>query len=291
MVKVSTKDLLLWIKSITSNDINGDAESLYLLLDLVGGISKVDLNLLKINYKDYTFLKEDLNIIKNKWLEFKSTKKPIQYICGKTFWRNYKILLSNYVLIPRVETEQIVDIISSIYNNPEKKLLFADLGTGSGVIAISLSLLSKNWHGLATDVDCRSINLAKRNFQRLSSQSNLDFYQGSWWDPLRHVVGQLDFVVSNPPYIPDEVYEKLPSMIKDYEPRLALSGGNEGLSHIVKIILDAPKYLKKGGWIFLENHFDQGERIQDLLRLSGFDSIRIIQDFFGIGRFTIGRYK
>ena len=85
MVKVSTKDLLLWIKSIASNDINGDAESLYLLLDLVGGISKVDLNLLKINDKDYTFLKEDLNIIKNKWIEFKSTKKTYSIHLWKNF--------------------------------------------------------------------------------------------------------------------------------------------------------------------------------------------------------------
>ena len=101
----------------------------------------------------------------------------------------------------------------------------------------------------------------------------------------------INLVVSNPPYIPRKVYESLPSSVMDFEPKKALYGGEDGLSHIKQIISDAPKFLVKGGWIILENHFDQSKKIKNLLQEYGFNSMKTINDSFGIGRFTIGRYK
>ena len=289
MFDTSTKELFLWINNIKKEKL--DLDSLYLLLDLIGGISKTDLSLLKIQSKKTIQLKEDINILKSKWLEHINKRIPIQYICGCSYWRDIKLNVSNKVLIPRVETEQIVEIVLQISNNLNEEITFADLGTGSGAIAIALSLVNKKWKGLATDVDSNALFIAKKNYQNISNNSNLSFLCGSWWQPLIDYAGKIDIVISNPPYIPKDTYKKLPASVKDFEPMIALLGGADGLFHIKKIISDAPKYLKKGGWIIIENHFDQSQKVKNLMRKSGFDSLKTIYDLFGIGRFTIGRYK
>ena len=152
-------------------------------------------------------------------------------------------------------------------------------------------MLNNDWRGLATDIDEKALNVAKKNFQNISDKQNLDFFCGSWWQPLKSYSGMIDLVISNPPYIPEAVYKKLPSSVRDFEPMEALYGGEDGLSHIKEIITGAPKFLKKGGWIILENHYDQSQQVKGILRDNGFDAIKTINDLFGIGRFTIGRYK
>ena len=289
MFEISTKELFLWINNIKKEKT--DLDSLYLLLDLIGGISKTELNILKIQSKDKIQLKEDINFLKSKWLEHTNNKIPIQYVCGCSYWRDIKLNLSNQVLIPRVETEQIIDIVLEISRNFNDEITFADLGTGSGAIAIALSLMNKKWKGLATDVDGNALFIAKKNYQNIPNNSNLSFLSGNWWQPLIDYAGTIDIVISNPPYIPKDTYKKLPASVKDFEPMIALLGGDDGLLHIKKIISGAPKYLKKGGWIIIENHFDQSQKVKNLMKESGFDSLKTINDLFGIGRFTIGRYK
>ena len=289
MYEIPTKELFLWIRDIKNSDQNID--DFYLLLDLVGGITKSDLFLLKINSKQKVFSKIDFYTLKKKWLEHTRLSKPIQYICGSTYWRNFRIELSKDVLIPRVETEQIVEIASDIFRTEDKKVVFADLGTGSGSIAISLVVENSHWKGLATDIDMNALHIAKKNHNKISSESNINFYCGHWWEPLIDYAGMINLVISNPPYIPRNIYERLPSSIIDFEPKKALYGGEDGLSHIKQIISDAPKFLVKGGWLILENHYDQSKKIKNILREYGFDSLKTINDTFGIGRFTVGRYK
>ncbi len=289
MYEISTKDLFLWIKDIKHT--RQDIDDLYLLLDLIGGISKSDLLLLKINSKEKVYSNIDFHSLQKKWIEHTNLSKPIQYICESSYWRNFKFELSTDVLIPRVETEKIVEIASKIIDPEEKKIIFADLGTGSGSIAISLAVENRNWQGLATDIDINALHIAQKNHKIISSESNINFYCGNWWQPLTNYAGMINLAVSNPPYIPKNVYQKLPSSVIDFEPKKALYGGEDGLSHIKQIILDAPKFLVKGGWLILENHFDQSKKIKNLLREYGFDSLKTINDIFGIGRFTIGRYK
>ena len=289
MYEISTKELFLWINNIKNNGL--DIDNLYLLLDLIGGISKSDLFLLKINSFDKVSLKIDFQSLKNKWIEHIQSSKPIQYICKSSYWRNFKFELTDDVLIPRVETEQIVEIAKNIIDLNYKEIIFADLGTGSGSIAISLVEENRKWKGLATDIDINAINIAKKNHKNISSESNIDFYCGNWWEPLIDYAGKINLAISNPPYIPKNVYERLPSSVIDFEPKKALYGGEDGLSHIKQIISDAPKFLVKGGWLILENHFDQSKKIKNLLQEYEFDSLKTINDIFGVGRFTIGRYK
>jgi len=288
MVEVSSEELLLWIQNINKGE---DRDSLYLLIDLLGGISRSEINSLKIKPQKVINMKVSLDSLRNNWTEFIHKKKPIQYLSGSCYWRDLNLEVNKHVLIPRVETEQITDIVSNLISNDTNELLITDLGTGSGAIAISLALKSSLWTVLATDVDQNAINLAGKNFKKYANTNNLKLFCGTWWQPLKKYAGKIDIAISNPPYIPLKVYEKLPISVKNHEPQIALIGGDDGLLHIRKIIKDAPKYLKKDGWLLLENHFDQAQKIKTLMLHYGFESIEIIKDLYGIGRFTIGRYK
>jgi len=202
-----------------------------------------------------------------------------------------KLKVSNKVLIPRPETELIVDIVLNKFRKKSEKLFFAELGTGSGAISIALVLAYPFSEGVATDIDQDALEIANKNFINSSKKSNLKFYCGNWWSPLESFKGKLDLAISNPPYIPRETYEKLPKEVKNFEPKVALLGGEDGLKHIREIIHKAPLFLKDNGWLILENHFDQSEKVKQLLIKNKFTSIEIVKDLSGIGRFTIGRYK
>ena len=289
MLSISVKEILFWKK--TQLFKGGDHESLALLLDSVGGISTSDLNSLIINPEGNLYLKKNLEFLENIWNEHLLNSSPIQYLCGITFWRDLKLKVTEKVLIPRSETELIIDIVSKIFGNSVQKLLFAELGTGSGAISISLALANPLWYGIATDIDQDALEIARENFINSSQQPNLKFYCGNWWSPLESFKGKLDLAISNPPYIPKDTYEKLPKEVKNFEPKVALFGGEDGLKHIREIIQKAPLFLKEKGWLILENHFDQGEKVKQILIKNKFTSIEIVKDLSGIGRFTIGRYK
>ena len=291
MVLISAEKFSLWKKKQISK--GGDNSSLNLLIDSLGGLSNIELNLLKIR-KEKNFnlnLKVNLDLIESYWDRHLNTSIPIQHLSGISFWRNLKLEVSNRVLIPRPETELFIDIVSGIFENKEEKITFVDLGTGSGAISIALALENPNWSGIATDIDKSAIEIASRNFKTNSNQSNLKFYNGNWWDPLENFKGEIDFAVANPPYIPQATYEVLPIEVKNFEPKLALLGGKEGLDHINQIVQNAPLYLKNKGWLLIENHFDQGEKVKKLFLENRFTSVKVLKDFSGIGRFTIGRYK
>ena len=289
MLSISVEEFLFWKKKQLSK--GGDLQSFLYLIDCIGGISTSDLNLISINPEGNLHLKQNLEFLESIWNEHLLKYCPIQYLCGITFWRDLKLKVTNKVLIPRPETELIIDIVFNIFQNKSEKLFFAELGTGSGAISIALAMEYPLWDGVATDINQDVLEVANENFINSSKQSNLKFYCGNWWSPLESFKGKLDLAISNPPYIPKETYEKLPKEVKNFEPMVALLGGEDGLKHIRKIIQKAPLFLKEKGWLILENHFDQGEKVKQLLIKNKFTSIEIVKDLSGIGRFTIGRYK
>ena len=289
MLSISVKEFLFWKKKQLSK--GGDQQSFAHLLDCIGGISTVDLNLLNINPEGNLYLKKNLDFLESVWEEHLLNSHPIQYLCGIAFWRNLKLKVTNKVLIPRPETELIVDIVFNLFKEKSQKLFFAELGTGSGAISIALALEYPLCDGVATDIDQEILEVATENYIKSSRQSNLKFYCGNWWTPLESFKGKLDLAIANPPYIPEDTYEKLPKEVKSFEPKVALLGGKDGLKHIREIIQKAPLFLKKEGWLILENHFDQGEKVKQILLKNKFTSIEIVNDLSGIGRFTIGRYK
>ena len=289
MLSISVEEFLFWKKKQLSK--GGSQQSFAVLLDCIGGLSSSDLNLKSINPKEDIYLKKNLEFLESVWNDHLINFCPIQYLCGITFWRDLKLKVTNKVLIPRPETELIVDIVFNIFRKKSEKLFFAELGTGSGAISIALALAYPFSEGVATDIDQEALEIANINFINSSKQSNLKFYCGNWWSPLNSFKGKLDLAISNPPYIPRDTYEKLPKEVKNFEPKVALLGGEDGLKHIQEIIQKAPIFLKEKGWLILENHFDQGEKVKQLFIKNKFTSIEIVKDLSGIGRFTIGRYK
>ena len=289
MLSISAKEFLFWIKKQLRK--GGDQQSFTVLLDCIGGISTSDQNLININPEGNLYLKNNLDFLESVWDDHLLKSHPIQYLCGIAFWRDLKLKVSNNVLIPRPESELIVDIVFKIFGKKKEKLLFAELGTGSGAISIALALAYPSWVGLATDIDQDVLEIATENYINSSRQSNLRFFCGHWWTPLERFKGKLDLAISNPPYIPQDTYEELPKEVKNFEPKIALLGGEDGLEHLKEIIQKAPLFLKEKGWLILENHFDQGEKVNQLLFENKFTSIKFVNDLSGIGRFTIGRYK
>ena len=286
---ISAEDFLLWKEKQISK--GGDRQSLCLLIDSLGGLSVKELNLLRIKSEKNIKLKVKLDLIESIWDNHLSTNTPVQYLSGFSFWRDLKLEVSNKVLIPRPETELIIEIVLEKFKDTKKKITFADLGTGSGAIGIALALANPLWNGVATDIDKNAIKIATRNFINHSDKSNLKFYYGSWWDPLKNLKGEIDLAIANPPYIPKDIYKKLPIEVRKYEPKIALLGGDDGLDHIKEIVKYAPFFLKDKGFLLIENHFDQGNIVKKLFLENGFTSVKVLKDLSGIGRFTIGRYK
>nr|ABE11479.1 putative protein methyltransferase [uncultured Prochlorococcus marinus clone HOT0M-7C8] len=289
MPSISVKEFSYWKKRQLSK--GGDPQSFAVLLDGIGGISNSHLNLLSINPEGTLYLKKNLKHLECIWEEHLFKSLPIQYLCGITFWRDLKLKVTDKVLIPRPETELIIDIVFKIFGKQSQKLFFAELGTGSGAISIALALAYPSWNGIATDISQDALDIATKNYINCSKYTNLKFYCGHWWTPFGSFKGKLDLAISNPPYIPKDTYEKLPKEVKNFEPEIALLGGEDGLKHITEIIQKAPLFLKEKGWLILENHFDQGEKVKQLLIKSKFKSVEIVNDLSGVGRFTIGRYK
>ena len=286
---ISADEFLLWKERQILK--GGDNQSLNLLIDSLGGLSYKDFYLLRMKSKKNVQLKINLDLLESFWDKHINTSIPIQYLCGISYWRNLKLEVSNKVLIPRPETELIIEIALRKFKNKAEKITFVDLGTGSGAISIALALEKKNWNGIATDIDKNAIEIASRNLTKNSIHSNLKFYHGDWWDPLVNFKGEIDLAIANPPYIPEDIYKELPLEVKNFEPKKALLGGVDGLDHIKKIVQNAPAYLKDKGWLLIENHFDQGERVKKLFLENRFTEVKVLKDFSGIGRFTIGRYK
>ncbi len=214
--------------------------------------------------------------------------EPVAYMTGrKAFW-TFSLEVSRDVLIPRPDTEIIVeealDICRSI-NATKIKIL--DIGTGSGAIALALAKEVPNGKITATDISTSALALARKNAHALDLDNKIDFRQGNIFAA---VEGVFDIIVSNPPYIAQEEYKELPSGVKDYEPRIALLAGKNGLEIYEKLINQAPDYLKKKGWLLLEIGAKQEQSVRGLMDKSGFyDSIAMRRDYAGFPRVVRAR--
>jgi len=205
--------------------------------------------------------------------------KPFAYIKGSQGFYDNEFLVSPSTLIPRPETELLIDIaIDSL--DSEKKIKVLDLGTGSGIIAITLSQQCPNWDISASDQSSKALTLAKLNAKR-----PINFYCGSWFEPLPKI--KFDLIVSNPPYISEK-----DSHLEDlrFEPMEALVSGNDGLEDIRLIISQSPQYLNTGGLLLLEHGYDQKDRIVDLMKES-FKSVRTFTDLNKVDRAILAELR
>ena len=207
-------------------------------------------------------------------------KKPIAYITGyKEFWRK-RFFTNEYVLIPRPDTELIVEKVLSYYDlNDSKNIL--DIGTGSGCIILSLLLERKKFRGIGIDISKNAINVAKINAKMQQLENRIKLINT---DIDKFFLGKYDLIVSNPPYIKKSKLSSLNEDVKHFEPKLALDGGIDGYSTILKVIKKSSKLLKKRGNLFLEIDNSQMLRTKEMLLKNNFFSKEICKDLSGLNR-------
>ena len=188
--------------------------------------------------------------------------EPLNYVLGYSYFYGYKMIVNENVLIPRFETEELVGLVLSKYDEYFKgqKINLADVGTGSGAIAIALKKEEANLNVCASDISFDALNVARENAK--NNDADITFYQGSMLDPLIENNIKLDILVSNPPYIKQD--EVLDPSVKDYEPHVALFGGNDGLKFYRMIFENAHKVLKEKSMLFFEIGYDQRENLTAL---------------------------
>ena len=216
--------------------------------------------------------------------------EPVAYITGrKNFW-TFSLEVNQAVLIPRPDTEIIVEETLDVCRKTgSAKLRILDIGTGSGAIALALAQEIPFAEIIATDISASALALARKNAHALGLENKIDFRPGDLFDPVEEV---FDIIVSNPPYISEEEYKKLPAGVKDYEPAAALLAGKKGTEFFETLLDQAPGYLKKNGWLLLEIGAKQGKDVRGLLEESGFfERITLRRDYAGLPRVMRARRK
>lgn len=209
--------------------------------------------------------------------------EPIAYLTGKREFWSLDLKVTKDTLIPRPETELLVESALAFGVNHKVPQKIADLGTGSGAVALALAKEKPDWTIYATDISHDALAVAEENAERLKL-SQIIFSQGCWCEALPAL--QFDLIVSNPPYLAtDELRSEL-----TYEPRSALEGGVDGLKDIRHIIVESCRYLKQDSYLMLEHGYAQAEKVRSIFAEVGYNDITTKQDLSGLERVTFGRW-
>ncbi len=214
--------------------------------------------------------------------------EPVAYITGrKEFW-SLLFEVNNHVLIPRPETEILVEEVLKVCSRMEERNpRILEIGTGSGAISVALASELKNANITATDSSPEAVAAASRNAEKNGVAENISFLVG---DLFELVSGKFDIIVSNPPYISQEGYDHLPLQVRGFEPESALLAGTEGTEFHREIIQGGAIYLKKGGWLFMEIGSEQKDQVENMLKESHlYDNIAFRDDYAGITRVAVAR--
>ncbi|RPI73775.1 MAG: peptide chain release factor N(5)-glutamine methyltransferase, partial [Desulfobacteraceae bacterium] len=213
-------------------------------------------------------------------------REPVQYITGhQEFW-SMDLRVNPSVLIPRPETEVLVEQAIYLIQNekiPVKETYhLLDLGTGSGALALALAKELEKARVWATDISGTALETARANARQLGLENRIEFREGDLWEPVQKEQIGFDLIVSNPPYIAEEQYAGLAPEVKDHEPGIALNGGAGGMCYLEKIAARASEFLNPEAWLLLEMDPAQTGPVMDLLQAGGrFESPRCVKDYSG----------
>lgn len=213
----------------------------------------------------------------------RARRVPARYLTGETGFRSLTLTVNPSVLIPRPETEFLVE--QALERIPEgEPRLVADLGTGSGAIAIAMAVERPQARAVATDASAEALAVARANAERHEVAARIAFRQGRWLEALEPGT-VFDAIVSNPPYVATADLERAMPEVRDHEPRAALDGGPDGLDAFRGLVAEAPAWLKAGGWLIVEVGAGQARVVADLARQGeAYAAIDIAPDFAGIDR-------
>lgn len=260
-------------------------ESIYILSKVLG----VDKSFL------YTNLDKELG--KKDWESFlslvdrRAKGEPISYIFQSKEFMGIDFFVEEGVLVPRPETEELVEyILKHIEKNfKEEHIRILEIGVGSGAISLSIGEFCENCQILGIDIEEVPIRVANKNLDKLGL-TNVTFRKSDLFENIREDE-KFSIIVSNPPYIKSDIIDTLQIDVKNFEPRPALDGGRDGLDFYRQISKEAKKHLFTGGMLIYEIGFDQGESVEDILLKEGFEDTIVIKDFQGLPRIVVGFKK
>ena len=252
--KRNIKTAKLDTELLMSKAINKDRE--FIILNLKN----------EIDEKDYQYFQKMINE--------RSKGKPIAYLTNKKFFWKYEFDIVENVLIPRPDTEILVEQVLNIYKN-KNKINFLDIGTGSGCILLSILKERKDFFATGIDISDDAIKICKINAYKLGVKNRVKLFKS---DIDNFSNGKYDLIISNPPYIKNLDLKCLEKDVINFEPKLALNGGLEGITEIKKVINKSAKLIKKNGKLILEIAFNQKEKVRQLLINNGFYVNMVIKD-------------
>lgn len=214
--------------------------------------------------------------------------EPLQYITGVQEFYGLDFEVNENVLIPRPETELLVETALEILKATRSPHV-CDVGTGSGCIAVSLLHARRDARAVALDVSPAALEVAARNAERNGVADRIDLFVSDCFDALAHDAARFDLVASNPPYVAEDDLESLQREVRDHEPRVALTPGGDGLSVIRRLVAESPRHLRPGGHLLMEIGFDQHERVAELVDPRVWTLLDIRRDLQGIPRTVVLR--
>ncbi|MCQ2494845.1 MAG: peptide chain release factor N(5)-glutamine methyltransferase, partial [Lachnospiraceae bacterium] len=214
----------------------------------------------------------------------RGTREPLQYIIGTASFMGLDFKVSPAVLVPRADTEILVEEILKDFHSGSRIL---DMCTGSGCILISLMNYSNDCVGVGVDLSEDALEIAKYNAKQLVPDKDVVFVKSDLFTEIDKEE-RFDIIVSNPPYIATAVIEELMPEVRDYEPRMALDGTEDGLYFYKKIVDNAEVYLKSGGMLAFEIGYDQGEAVKQLMLDYGYNEVEIVKDYSDMDRVVKG---
>jgi release factor glutamine methyltransferase len=287
---ISGQELHRWYQQAKKTAIanNIDLAEVDWLLQSLTGLDRLSLRLGTFQNQAQLESHKTLSELKLLWQQRLQERLPVQYLLETVFWRRFQLKVTPAVLIPRPETELIIDLAQENNLISKGDRHWVDLGTGSGAIALGLADVFPQATIHAVDLSSDALQIARENAVNLNLESNIRFYQGSWWSPLEFLQGKVTGMVSNPPYIPTAQINHLQPEVACHEPRLALDGGHDGLNDLRYLVKTAPQYLVSGGIWLVELMTGQASTVIELLKHQGeYDDVKSYSDLNGIERFVL----
>jgi release factor glutamine methyltransferase len=286
---IAGKNLSIWYQQAKESAIANrvDPAEVDWLVQTITELDSLSLRLATWQNQPQIKSNKSLSELTKLWQQRLQERLPVQYLVETVFWRRFQLKVTPAVLIPRPETESIIDI--ALENNliSGSNQHWVDLGTGSGAIALGLADVFPEAMVHAVDISMEALEIAQENANSANFH-HIQFYQGSWWSPLGSLQGQITGMISNPPYIPSSQIAQLQPEVANHEPRLALDGGEDGLNDIRYLIKTAPEYLVSGGIWLIELMIGQADLVVALLKQHGeYKDLKVFRDLAGIERFVL----
>ena len=221
------------------------------------------------------------------WIRQRAEHIPLQQLTGEQDFMGLTFSVNEYVLIPRQDTEILVEeVLKELHDG----MRILDMCTGSGCILLSLLHYSNDCEGLGVDLSAEALEVAGRNVLKALTPEKAEHAHFLQSDLFEKVEGKFEIIVSNPPYIASAEVEKLMPEVRDHEPRMALDGTEDGLYFYRRIIEEAGKHLVSSGMLFFEIGYDQGQAVSELMRAQGYREVQVAQDYAGLDRVVFGTY-